>query len=205
MKQHVKIWKIGIVLGAMLLMYSCAAKDKNAPAEMARMDSAAPPSLSEGSALGLEAEELNKEQLDVFVERAEQKLKDLGDYVAIITDKKYNEEFRKEAKRQALELFGDTAANIQLEGGYPYIDSLYRSSEKIQLRFSDISVIEFPKQVNDKLYLGKLGFSMTVNNMLQADRPDHSLIIIKKVPKQFGSETREVWEVRLGMIRNTGS
>jgi hypothetical protein len=211
MKKHIKIYSILLAMMSAVLLYSCAAKNdesdaKNAAplAEKMSMDSIAigeqSPAVED---LGLEADELDEEQLEAFVQRAEQKLKDYSDYVAIISDKSYDTEFRKEAMKQALDLFGDTTSAAVIE--YPYIDSLYVRGEKTQYRFAEVGVAEFPQRVNDKLYTGRLTFRMTRNNELPADHGHQAMIIIKKVIKTFGNETKEVWEVKIGVIRGTGS
>lgn len=213
MKKHIKkYFRIGAMLvAAVLFLYSCAARDEksamdNAPlAEQAvKQDSIA---VEQGAELGLEAENLDREQLEVFTQRAKQKLKDLADYIAIISDSTYEKEFRYKAREQALELFGDTATVKQDTKLVPpgnaelYLSALVDEypGRRLTLQFTGVKLAEFPERVKEDLYLGRLSFNSSVNS--SAAKRGEVPVIIKKVPKKFGNETHQVWEVMLGEIK----
>jgi hypothetical protein len=217
MKRYINIYGLLALLSALMLLYSCAAKDENSSEQVTEMASAekldSTGSSDKTPEESLEAEELSREQLEAFTQRAQQKLRDLVDYIAIISDSSYEKEFRDAARRQAMKLFGDTASADVHDAGSALLFQWYydrvqedRNEMHAMVEAGNINTASFPVRQNLHLYTGTITFRHKRKGVKDKKQPvDNSYytaqIIIKKIPKKFGNEVRDVWEVKLGEIK----
>jgi len=158
----------------------------------------------------LQADTLTVEELELFEERAAQKIHDYFEYIAIISDPTMDKSFRQQAIRMARTLQPD---------GLIVMDTISKltgdQSDRLELRSK-----KFLNKLGKDRF-GKLIFS--VENLLSQPFQRHDeggylteIIIdlvngkdtisvavhcqVQKTTKQFGSEERQVWEVSLGSI-----
>ncbi|MFL5730640.1 MAG: hypothetical protein ACJ75J_14225 [Cytophagaceae bacterium] len=162
-------------------------------------------------------ENLSARDLQVFELRAQQKLKDYANYIEIISDKNFDAELRKEAAGSALRLFSgqDVTVHETLSGGKAkewklsdYLSKLNASAyKKIVSQISNLVLAKPMVKQAENSYKGELSYTQITKGYDDKGKEVFSVkaekkaeVILKKVKKQFGRETEEVWEVFLGRI-----
>lgn len=149
------------------------------------------------------SETINKSRLQAFEQRAIQKVRDFNDYLVLIADDGYDIELRKFALNSALSLFSSPASSVFLV----HVSSKkkmtiegFLTEQLNEKRVFHIQNIK-PRQAFVKLgnsYQGQLAFEYREGK--KAKQKAAIEIVILKIEKQFGSETRWIWEVKLGNI-----
>jgi len=160
---------------------------------------------------------LSDKNIKAFEQRALQKLEDLKDYFDILSSSKVDKAFKNQALDMAMELFDNRENTITFnlveneEKSVQKVDSFFTSLQNGSLgmysfEIHDIYLINKIKPLDDAEYKGGIKFCLYVKTIenktpvlsnkidLQCD------IIAKKVLKNFGKESRQVWEVFLGDI-----
>jgi hypothetical protein len=162
-------------------------------------------------------EQLSSRDLQVFELRAQQKLKDYANYIEIISDKSFDAELRKEAAGSALRLFSTQNVTVHetLSGGKAkewkisdYLSKLSASAyKKIASQISNLALTKPMVKQAENSYKGELSYTQLTKGyddkgkevfLVKAEKKAE--VILKKVKKQFGQQTEEVWEVFLGRI-----
>lgn len=169
----------------------------------------------------LTSEEPSKASLKAFESRAEQKLKDLGEYLEIASDSSYSKAFRKRAAEQAIQLFDHGEEKLE---GFPLNETersdttvqgffqilVSKSSPLIETRFRSIGTSPLEEEKEKKArYRGELRFELICEFRKHPEEEAFAqrrvemegTSILKKVAKRFGDEEEEVWEVFLGSLR----
>jgi hypothetical protein len=155
------------------------------------------------------SDELSTVHLKAFEKRAIEKLRDFADYVDIISDQSYEEEFRKLAMSQAKGLFIEHS-EIKLMDGFNsrrielFLDEVKERSINTKVLISDIAIETQLKESIGSLFEGTLTFGFSVLstehqevNHLQKRKMEFFLM---KTPKSFGTNQKMVWEIFLGDI-----
>jgi hypothetical protein len=160
----------------------------------------------------LENDSLSVKYIKAFEQRAIQKLQDLKDYFEILSDSKIDSTFKNQAKVMASELFASEYNTITFsldenqENPSLKVDTFFTTIQnktygKLSLEIHNISVINKIRKLNDSEYEGAIKFSLFVLTKQKTLKMDlQSEIIVKKVEKKFGAESKQVWEVFLGDI-----
>jgi hypothetical protein len=162
---------------------------------------------------------LMEEDLHAFESRAQQKIKDYANYIEIISDKKYDSNLRKEAGSTALKLFSSPETEITESLNKDEKDKSWKTNEylnaltvssyqKVTLQIKDLTLTKELQKQKDNTYRGQISFVQTMKGynkkeeqILLKTSEKKAEIILKKVKKQFGKETEEIWEVFIGNIK----
>jgi hypothetical protein len=154
------------------------------------------------------AEEPSPTHLRAFERRAMEKLKDFGDFLDIISESTYDQEFRQQAQSQARSMFiehskirlnrvGDQRIDLFLGG-------LRENPMKKNMLISDISIERPLKETIGSLYEGILGFSLSMvtdgDKSTENPRKMKADFFLMKTSKMFGTNEKVVWEIFLGDI-----
>lgn len=229
MRQLIRYAVIIAMLAGVWLLHGCASKDESNEKAAMEYSSDSVVLMEESTAAwasdmetdALQSDTITAEQLDVFTERAIQKLRDYDDYLRIIGDKKIDNEFRHEAMKQALGLFIDSSKVIfsassrllseelqQIADNGAVIEAGKRDTSGIAdfytMKQGPIELKEHPQAAGENRFRGVLVIERSV--MPSAHGPGVKSkfyevdFYISKTRKQFGTETEEVWEVLLGDI-----
>jgi len=156
-----------------------------------------------------EREEVSPAQLDAFEERGVQKLADLAEYLEYISDESVNETFRLQAKQLALDLFVTADVPYKYYEGEEIIETtidkylkhlLQQKGVKTHFEFPGINTISEIEKTQDGTYFWLVQF---VEKQEGDENTSARLVVtlkisLQKVIKQFGSETKFIWEVLLG-------
>lgn len=205
-----------IAIAIACFLAGCNAASEDRASDDAISDTGA--SMYDGDELekAFEADTLTEDQLRLFQQRAQQKLADFIDYVGIISNKKYDVELRLAAMEQIEQLFIDSS--VQIEVGLTEAEQKARPlnafiEEVYGSKYDSVSI----KALSVKTGLPELKKQMTYRGTITADASierykDGEAIfntlgtykaetIIRKVQKQFGSDSSTVWTVTLGEIK----
>jgi hypothetical protein len=153
-------------------------------------------------------DEISKEMLLAFEERAVQKLKDLDDFVTIYMSEGLPKEFREQAKNMIhKEFYSEDDCHRFFAGLSLKEDTaqvlLFRSGiqNKLVLKTDSVSISERIQKHTGLRYLGEIGFTV---GLLEVNRTDTIFtdsknkvlkIIIVKTEKEFGPDIEKVWEI----------
>ena len=155
--------------------------------------------------------------MKAFEKRAIQKLEDLKDYFEILSNSKIDTTFKNQAIVMASELFSTKENTITInldeskESTPQKASSFFNSLQNgnlamLSFQIHDIYMIKNIKHLNENEYKGAIKFMLSVtSNNKEIQIPPKIVemqcdIIAKKVRKQFGKESKQVWEVFLGNI-----
>ena len=192
------------------LLNGCAMDKKERAPAMERADHAADSISADAVMVESSADEetppdsLSRKELEGYMEIGSRKLKDHADYLSIALDLHYKAEFRKQAEEQAMALFIDGGSDT---GRWLKMDELKEElrGHNVKIVVDSIAVARFPQREREGLYRGMVTFRQTITGTQMTKQ--HSVItkvnrysasvVIMKIEKKFGNETREVWEVML--------
>lgn len=165
------------------------------------------------------ADTINKEQAGLFQVHAQQKLQDFIGYLEIIANKSYGKELRFVACEQAKELFLDTnsliKASISNSGTdttaikiTTFLDKVYNSEyDSIKIEATIVNTPEPKRSIDSMAYTSFIGADVNIEGyknsltILQKKSYYEAATVTKKTEKQFGSETKAVWEVLISEIK----
>ncbi len=165
----------------------------------------------------LDTEFLSEEKLFLAEKSAEQKLLDLADFLSIYYQSDLDTAFKKQTARMILDIFINEDMEVMLgtnrranqlltvkqllksDYGRDFINSTFL--------FDSLNISEALYRLDEKTYFGSLNF----NHSLIAYRSMDTLIIepfkskadfyLTKNEKYFGTDTLDIWEVRIGDIK----
>ncbi|MEX0967601.1 MAG: hypothetical protein WD077_10200 [Bacteroidia bacterium] len=154
---------------------------------------------------------LSEAELKVFNTRAQQKIQDVLNYIALINNPEIGRQIREHAIWQCGNLFRDKA---MIRSGNDSVDvaqflKSYLNGEK---RWDSLKVmavnIQQPLQPGmDNGYEGRMRLTFTEKSSqkkLKSASTENEIWEVKfyllKVPKKFGDETFELWEIIFGYI-----
>lgn len=146
------------------------------------------------------SDQLSEADLYSFEKRADQKVHDLYGYLEIISNPKTEMKLRKEAKKQAMELFAYPSCTVD---GMPIgkvLDSCMKITTRGLVPFATTTTIinKLALGGDSPVYVGDLEFTLcyTSAHLIQK-KADFMLI---KTEKQFGDEKKQVWTLLLCSI-----
>ena len=167
--------------------------------------------------INLELDSLSIRNIDAFEQRAIQKLQDLRDYFEILSDSTIETEFKNQALIMAEDLFANQDNSITFkfdennDSTSENVNTFFNSMQNgtfgmLSFEIHDISLIQNIQKLNDMEYRGAVNFRLIITTR-QKNEPSRKSrmrmqceIIAKKIQKQFGKESKLVWEVFLGNI-----
>lgn len=206
-----------VVMGGILL--SCGSSVGNKEMEEAKMVNSLADSIAKPENLNFNMSDsvLTEDNFKAFEQRAIQKLEDLADYLKILSDTTVDIAFKEQARDMALKLFisPDNKMNIRIdnniENSVQTAGTLFKSIETGSYGLYSFDIID--ASVNQKLepsgvfeYKGSIFFKLLIFKPKAATSPIQNPyntqceIKVKKVQKEFGAESKLVWEVYLGNI-----
>ena len=167
-----------------------------------------------------ENDTLSPAALRAFEVRAAQMLQDVADYIQLLSDPSIEHSFKIQAKQMMLDVFtepGNTvdfsaSANeqsLKMEIGQ-FADSLLTGRlPVVKIELKNVQPSQNLQFTRHKIYEGQLTFQQTTyriykpgNIRLNGYRMKAD-ITLKRVTKEFGSTTKDVWKVFLGNIERT--
>ena len=155
----------------------------------------------------LTGDRLSEAQLSAFEIRAQQKLRDLVDYLNIVGNSSLDSAFRQEAARQAEALLAppSTEEEAEKESFIFEASGIYTLPEFMRA-FPDTLLItsltvDQPLELNGSQYRGQLSFKSSTAGDDEESTEHQARMVVQKVTKAFGEETEEVWEVLLEDIQ----
>jgi len=164
-----------------------------------------------------ETEVLSESSLSAFESTAEQKLADFVDYLHILVDTSLDISFRVNAGEMIKNTFLSDKVNLQLAlqkddtNEELNVYDLIKNGLENKLSPSNYSinliVVREPFQRTEKtIYAGSLKFTQIFNNPSQTGKSPETLeriadIYLIKEHKLFGTDTLNIWSVKLGDIR----
>jgi hypothetical protein len=161
-----------------------------------------------------QADSLSPSNLRAFENRAVQKLHDAMDLIEILSNPNNDDAFRAQAKSMLLENFESNKNEISLVlpdiEPFRYTISQFADSLTdnrflpLKLRLADSNIHEPLASKGDNQLKGMIYFSLepTANYKTLYPKDMEVEIVLKKIPKDFGTTTKEVWEVFLGDLHN---
>lgn len=151
------------------------------------------------------AANLSSQQVSVFQQRAEQKIKDFVETISLIQNTKYPQEIREKAINKALKSFSNENIKIknlpyatQNQTIKEYLNQILKEKSAAEINIQKISISQpFAKNRNNDYATTytlslKYGAQKTVNL--------HVNLLLKRTQKTFGTEKKEVWEVVINGI-----
>jgi hypothetical protein len=203
------------LIGSCLL--SCSSAYRKAAPEMAAMDSISMRNDSFAKeTYQFENDTLSASALKAFEIRAGQILLDVADYMQMLADPAIERPFKSQARQMMLDVFTDTTNTIEIStvantkpSKMPVgqmIDSLLSNQFPIKIEIQNVRVAKTLVQTKHKTYAGQLTFLQTIyrinkpENIRQNSYQMNVAISLKRVTKEFGSTTKEVWQVFLRNI-----
>lgn len=153
-----------------------------------------------------------------FQKRAVQKVKDLGDYLSIIANKKYDDKLRKQAIQiVSTQFLGDDVTiqplwkkgSIKKTDLKSFLDACYQTTySKVVVTHSKIKYLNNFQFIDDNKYSGKIQFNQKLDFYKEDKIVDYKEyinevdIVLEKTQKKFGKRKETIWNVFLGSIRN---
>jgi len=162
--------------------------------------------------------ELTETQLPGFKIRAIEKLQDLSDYLEVISNKSYERSMRKQMMEQALALFTDKDAIVEMDE-FPVdraraytIKRFLKSTLNneyglVKMKLSDIEFTDGFVRSEDGNYRGIIGYTQSVARAVADEisvdetTGKSATVIVMKVEKDFGGTSEMVWEVLIEEIK----
>jgi len=164
-----------------------------------------------------EADTLNTLQLEAFQQRARQKVQDFINCVEIISNKSYNAELRDVSIKQIKDLFADSTVfiNIQITKTQKipstishFLNEVNRSDyDSIKVKTDSVVLSQPEKSKTSTKYIGAVSAKVTINGfkdgkIIFSSITNHTAeTCIIKTQKQFGTETKMVWEAAIGELK----
>lgn len=157
-----------------------------------------------------QADSLSASNLRAFENRAVQKLHDVMDLIEIMSNPDNDKAFRAQAKAMLLGNFENDRNEISLvlPDVEPFQYTIAQFADSLtdnrflplKLRLTGSNIHEPLSLQDDNAYKGMIYFSLepTANNKTLYPKDMEAEIVLKKIHKDFGGATREVWEVFLG-------
>jgi len=187
-----------------LLSASCAISKK----ENERIDQM----LSEqAKPLELQIEDsLTTDLLAKFETRAIQKLQEFYDYLSLLRDDRYDQSMKEEIRYSASGLFLSSdqiiAPLVPENHSEASVDEmLMKSQQKPFLEQFEIVSIEVDQpltQISQKVYQGELNYELKVGKASEViSYKKRATFSLRKIEKNLGGESLEVWEVFLNQIQ----
>lgn len=205
----------GLIIAIPFLLVGCKAATYKETAGLDTVGYAVEESDSSTSGAGyeFESDSLSAKSIQAFEQRAVQKLKDVSDYIGILSNSSLDLSFRKQARRMMLEgfinphteVFFSTLPDNQLVNFTitQFADSLLAnrySNLKIEVENPQITQpLRFQKE---QIYVGRIAFDLkiTQGNQTLTLQPMKATVYLLKREKSFGAYSTEVWEVFLGDV-----
>ncbi|WP_020527617.1 hypothetical protein [Flexithrix dorotheae] len=190
-----------LILG--ILLFSCAAKDegdRNIFFERNMKQELISELESE-----FNSDRISNNQIMGFKVKGEQKVKDFTDYIEIMSNPDYPELFIRKAKEEAKHLFKIDSKYISNQNNFEVsMEEFIDVQTSINLDAADIE-LEWLSESQALSSEGKLGIIQAVIKTEELDSPDQIFtfnfnIYVLKIPKKFGEQISEVWEVKLGNL-----
>ncbi len=144
--------------------------------------------------------------LTLFESRAEQKISDYYDYLSIITNPDYDPEFRQQAMKMAADLFADgsiwdqklisSTDTLTIDD---FLNLLFKGQHTLdKLTLKSVEIIDHFRFIKPGLYHAKFNSTQKVNG---AKSQKSISVVLKQTEKEFGNQTKLIWEVFLKDIR----
>jgi hypothetical protein len=215
LKKYISL-SLMVVMGGILL--SCGSSVGKKEMEEEKMVNSLADSIAKPQNLNFNMSDsvLAEDNFKAFEQRAVQKLEDLADYLKILSDTTVDIAFKEQARDMALKLFisPDNKMNIRIDNNENSVQTagtLFKSIETGSYGLYSFDIIN--ASVNQKLepsgdfeYKGSIFFKLLIfkpkagTSSIQNPYNMQCEIKVKKVQKEFGSESKLVWEVYLGNI-----
>ena len=203
---------VWIVLLFALLGVGCASANRESSADEALAEAIPSEAELDGQ---LTSNRLSESQLRAFEIRAQQKLRDLIDYLNIVSNNSLDSTFRYEAARQAESLLISSSVNADADADadadaeqtnataeelrvYRLLDALDHPSASRPLTIAAVTVRQPLAPDGPSQYWGTLSFK---KSSAEENTEHEATIVVRKVEKTFGEEVDVVWEVLLGDIQ----
>jgi hypothetical protein len=162
------------------------------------------------------SEELSNREIFAFESRAIQKLNDFVGYLCIISNSDYDKSLREYTLNQATELFSDeeiiiyeTDENSEIYNYNldEYLNTFYnRKNARVEFEIEDATTAKSLELNTYNTYKGEIEFIQHItyyddeNNSKEITLNKKVEIILTKVEKNFGIETKNVWQIFIGNI-----
>ena len=210
---HIALYFISAIFTCMLL--SCAGSKEEVQDTATMVEYSTTPIINDNKLEeAFETDTLSDEQLNVFQQRARQKVQDFINYIEIISNKTYDAQMRLLARNQIEELFADSSVLVTIsiaEGKINpkpvsvFLNDVYQSEyDSIKIK-TDFIVVTQPKIANETAtYIGFIRVKLNIVGYKNAQISFNShavheaKTIIRKTQKHFGEESRMIWTVMLG-------
>ena len=147
---------------------------------------------------------------------AVQKLQDLFGYLEIFANKKYDKEFRYEAKKQVMEMFNDTdntaifdypkKGEIKLKAALDFI--LNNEADSMRFEVSDISLNFLLHKDTCRKFEGAINYRLHIYSFKnkKISKQYYTLteaLNVLWMEKKFGDETEKTWKIFMGNAKAT--
>jgi len=176
-------------------------------------------SILEGLREQFESDYLLDNTLQVYHEKARQKLLDLADYLSLYADKELDSLFKHQVRSMIIRLFysGEVAVQIPLTAAWPenkesrlnnLLERIDSAKYKlVRFEITDLAILEPLQLENSEQYKGLLGCNFRISGMTEHDTVllvetnTRVRIMATRISKQFGTEeTMRIWQVYLADI-----
>lgn len=150
----------------------------------------------------LMSDSLSIKNLEAFEIKAIEKLMDYSDEVSIIYNQEFEQSFREQASRNVRSIF-NSIKNTNNAIDQVKVFSLLPSPLMI---IDSIKVTHPLRQESEDHFTGKIGYTEVIvaqnkTDTLELSRLEKRVTFhLDKIPKDFGENSMEVWEIRLGEI-----
>ena len=151
----------------------------------------------------LTRDRLSEAQLDAFEIRAQQKLRDLIDYLAIAADSSLDSTFRQEAVRQAEALLAPSPMLVRESEARSTAKPLSSSplpNRLVRIPIAAVTTLTIQQPLSPdgaNQYQGTLSFSAPAADGDEGTTQHEATMVLQKIEKRFGDEVELVWEVFL--------
>jgi hypothetical protein len=209
-----KIFKISTFIFVLLVICAPSCEDEK---ETSNRDEAILTTTKNDVRKEFEAEYLTEASLFAYEVTAKQKLSDFADYLQIMTDTSLDMSFRIKAGEMIKKTFQSENVNLRLEKKEKETEPEFEvhllikdglENKLILSPFSVDSIIvhEPLHRIGNTTYVGSLRFSQNFMDSFQPGLIINSArrsidVYVVKEDKIFGTDTLNVWTVRLGEIR----
>lgn len=164
-----------------------------------------------------EIDTLNTVQLNVFQQRARQKLQDFINYMEIISNKSYDLELRLIASKQIEDLFAVSTVFVSISIAKEpknkktvsqFLNEIYLSDyDSIKVKTDSVVISKPEKSTESIKYIGEVTAKVNIDGYKNGEVIFNSIAIqkaetiITKTQKQFGDETKMVWTASIGELK----
>ena len=158
----------------------------------------------------IRAESLSDIELKEFEIRAVEKLIDFYDYLNLLSDEKYDKTVKEEVKEATLNLFDNPQTGILPFESENSAGMTLGIEEYLNRQFntttSKLITIKSPRMKNhftidnQDQFHGQVSYILIINHQ---DEQIHKTakVILKRIDKNFGNDSIQIWEVFLAEIR----